>query len=317
MIDYNHVPQGLRALSRAGGINTMAGHLGAALLAGYFFAEDHPGLPEEVHAGVQGELDRIMRGEEAIWYNQQKAGMPIPELFQPFPDETPEKNRIDMIAKALAANIRGLHQSGHNVIFTSIALRALRDHPANATPSVLAGIVRLIKLFRGAPPGRGNFGKGQGWIQGENVELSRETDFPPYDDIQAMIERTIDELVASASIRRQGFGGLHHLINHAAGLVELSLLGYRELARQGLAAHHHHVRLLRQLPDLDNEFGPVRRATYDPRTPAYWRQKDLRRDTAMLTHRIKTLYGFFTLVRFLDDQERRAKAEERFLYLMA
>jgi hypothetical protein len=37
----------------------------------------------------------------------------------------------------------------------------------------------------------------------------------------------------------------------------------------------------------------------------------------MLTHRIKTLYGFFTLARFLEDQEKRTRAEEQFLYLMA
>ena len=317
MVDYGYVPLGLRALSRAGRINAMAGHLGAAVVAGYLFGEDNLGLPSDVYAGVQGELDRIMRGEEAIWYNQKQTGITIPELFEPFPNEKPQNDRIDTIAKALEANIAAMHQSGHNVIFASISLRALRDHPANATPSVLAGVSRLIGLFKGAAPGRGYFGKKKGWISGEQVKLTPETDFPPYADIQAMIETTIDELIAAASIRRQGFGGLHHLINHAAGLVELSLLGYSDLARNGLRAHHHHVRLLRHLPDLGNEIGPVAHARHDPRTPLYWSQDDLRRDTAMLTHRVKTLYGFFTLARFLGDQEKRAKAEERFLYLMA
>lgn len=317
MVDYCYVPQGLQALSRAGRINAMAGHLGAAVVAGYLFGEDNTGLPDEVDVGVQGELDRIMRGEEAIWYNRKQADITIPELFEPFPEEEPQRDRIDTIAEALEANIAAMHQSGHNVIFASIALRALRDHPGNATPSVLTGISRLISLFQGATPGRGYFGKNKGWISGEQVQLPRATDFSPYSDIQAMIETTMDELIASASTRRQGFGGLHHLINHAAGLVELSLLGYKDLARKGLPAHHHHVRLLRHLPDVENEIGPVARARHDPRTPAYWNQEDLRRDTAMLTHRVKTLYGFFTLARFLQDQKKRAKAEERFLYLMA
>lgn len=316
MVDYGYVLKGLRGLSRSGQVNAMAGHLGAAVVAGYLLSEDHVELPDEVHAGVQGELDRILGGEEAIWFKEKQAGITIPELFEPFPDEEPQQDQIDTIAQALDGNIATMHQSGHNVIFASIALRTLRDHPANAAPSVVSGICRLIKRFDGATPGRGNLGEGKGWISGEHVKLSSENDFPAYTDIQTMIETTIDELIASASIQRQGFGGLHHLINHAAGLVELSLLGYGDLAKKGLPAHHHHVRLLRHLPDLESQIGPVDKAKYDPRTAAYWKQ-DFRRDRAMLTHRVKTLYGFFTLTRFVEDEEKREKAEERFLYLMA
>ncbi|MFH1264909.1 MAG: hypothetical protein ABIK89_04235 [Planctomycetota bacterium] len=43
----------------------------------------------------------------------------------------------------------------------------------------------------------------------------------------------------------------------------------------------------------------------------------MRRDSVRLTHRIKTLYGFFTLVRFVEDSAKRKQAEEKFLYLMA
>lgn len=317
MVDYGYVFKGLRGLSRSGQINAMAGHLGAAVVAGYLFSEDHVDLPDEVHGGVQTELDRILRGEEAIWFNQKQTGITIPELFEPFPEEEPQEDKIDTIARALNVNIDSIHQSGHNVIFASIALRTLRDHPANATPSVLSGICRLIKRCDGATPGRGNLGKERGWISGEQVELPEATHFPPYADIQAMIETTIDELIDSAAIQRQGFGGLHHLINHAAGLVELSLLGYKDLAQKGLPAHHHHVRLLRWLPDLGNEIGPVAKARHDPRTAAYWSQEEFRRDSAMLTHRIKTMYGFFTLTRFVEAEEKREKAERQFQYLMA
>ena len=316
MVDYGYVLKGLRGLSRAGQVNAMAGHLGAAVVAGYLFGEDNVGLPDEVHAGVQLELDRILAGEEAIWFNQKQAGVTIPELFEPFPDEEPQEDQIDTIAQALDGNIATMHQSGHNVIFASIAIRALRDHPANTTPSVVSGVCRLIERFDGATPGRGNLGKGKGWISGEHVRLSPENDFAPYADIQAMIETTIDELIASASIHRQGFGGLHHLINHAAGLVELSLLGYKDLAQKGLPAHHHHVRLLRHLPDLESQVGPVDKAEHDPRTAVYWSQGGFRRDTAMLTHRVKTLYGFFTLARIAQDEQKLENASDQLLYLM-
>lgn len=36
-----------------------------------------------------------------------------------------------------------------------------------------------------------------------------------------------------------------------------------------------------------------------------------------MTHRIKTLYGFYTLKRFIEKETQRKKAEDAFLYLMA
>jgi hypothetical protein len=60
----------------------------------------------------------------------------------------------------------------------------------------------------------------------------------------------------------------------------------------------------------------VLKAEHDPRDPAYWKGM-LKRDEARLTHRIKTLYGFYTLKRFIENKARQMKAEDAFLYLMA
>ena len=97
----------------------------------------------------------------------------------------------------------------------------------------------------------------------------------------------------------------------------MSRLGYRDLARQGLAAHHHHVRLFRSLPDVEDELWPLKRATHDPRTVDYWSVDEASQWSARLTHRIKTLYGFFNLPRFIEQPEKRKEAEAKFLYLMA
>lgn len=132
-----------------------------------------------------------------------------------------------------------------------------------------------------------------------------------------MAEVVIDELIRSAAVRRQGFGGLFHVINHATALTELSRLGYEDLARKGLAAHHHHVRLFRSLPVVEGELGPLKKATHDPRTAEYWNVDDASQWSARLTHRIKTLYGFFNLLRFIEQAEKREEAEQSFLYLMA
>lgn len=317
MIDFAYLYKGLCGLANAHRANAMAGHLGAAVVAGWFFGEDHHDLDERVHAAVEKELDRILRGEESFWFDPKKAGVTIGELFEPLPREEPQNELIATITDALSQNIGQTRESGHNVIFAAIAVRALQDHPEYATPTLAGGVRKLIKLFDRTGPGRGYYGKERGWIMGDAVQLPQDDTFPPYEDEQAMAEVVFDELIRSAPVHRQGFGGLWHIINHAAGLVELSLYGHKKLARSGLAAHRHHVRLFRSLPDVGDELGPVKRADHDPRTLKFWTTGTLKRDEARLTHRIKTLYGFFTLARLIEDPAKRRQAEESFLYLMA
>jgi hypothetical protein len=72
------------------------------------------------------------------------------------------------------------------------------------------------------------------------------------------------------------------------------------------------------LPDVQDELGPLKQAEHDPRTPAYWRGDGPSQWSARLTHRIKTLYGFFALLRSSTlDVAIRQKAEDKFRYLMA
>lgn len=315
MIAFDYLYRGLCGLANAHRANTMAGHLGAAVIAGYFIGEEQPDLHPDVAASIEANLDRIIAGEEGLWFNPQAAGVTVAELFEPLPETEPRPERIGIIAEALSANIDRLRQSGHNVIFTSIALRALQDHPRYATSEMIEGIRRLIAGFGGAPPGRGYYGRDRGWLTGDQVTLE-ENDLPAYESRQELADFVIAELITAASLRRRGFGGLFHLLNHAAGLSELSDYGYEELAARGLAAHRHHARLWRSLPDVSEELGELEPAEHDPRTPGYWQEEPSTQWSAHLTHRIKTLYGFFTLLRHIDDAAARANAERRFLYLM-
>ncbi len=318
MIQFDYLYKGLCGLAHAYKASSMAGHLGAAVVAGYFFGEEYQSLDDKVYKGVEGELDRIMKGEEAFWYDAKKAGVSVSELFQPLPKEKADKKLIATLPKALANNIEQLRQSGHNVIFTSIAVRALHDHPKFATPAMVIGIRKLVNQFNKAVMGRGYFGKAKGWIVGNKVELPKHADnaYPLYKDEAAMVTATVDELIRTASIRRQGFGGWWHMINHAAGLLELSRLGYGDIARKGLKAHHHHICLWRSLPDMEKELGALIKSEHDPKTVDYWTGK-LKRDEARLTHRIKTLYGFATLLEHVEDKGKRKAAEDALLYLMA
>ncbi len=316
MIDFDYLYKGICGLARAHRAGTMAGHLGAAVAAGYFYGEDQSDLPDQVFRGVEGELERVIAGEEGFWFNAKKAGVTPTELFEPFPKEQPAPDSVGSIVNALQKNVGSLKQSGHNIIFASIAVRALLDHQEYATPQIVTGIRKLTEGFNNVPPGRGYYGKEKGWLSGHQVQLTADNDFPAYQSINEMVDVTISELIETAPIKRQGFGSLWHIINHAAAITELDRLGYKEVAKQGLPAHHQHIRLWRTLPDVASELGAVKKADHDPREPVYWTGM-LKRDEARLTHRIKTLYGFYTLRRFIEDEATKKQAENAFLYLMA
>ncbi len=316
MVNFDYLAKGLCAMARAHLVNPMSGHLGAAVIAGYFIAEQHPNLDDKVYKGIEGELDRIIGGQSVFSPNK-KAAITASEMFKPLlAKEKPKENLIDGIADALAKNIDQMRESGHNVIFAAIAIRALKDHPDFATPSVTDGVRRLIAGFNDASPGSGNYGKQKGRIDGRKVPVPMDDAFPPYRDLQAMANTVLEELIRHAAARREGFGGLWHVINHAAALAELAHHGYRDLALKGLAAHHQHVRLLRTVPDLTNELGAETPTEYDPRTPKFWNPETIRRERAHLTHRIKTLYGFDALVELVENDAKRQQGNDKLRYLM-
>ncbi|MDE0685853.1 MAG: hypothetical protein OXI63_23225 [Candidatus Poribacteria bacterium] len=302
-------------MARAHLVNPMSGHLGAGVVAGFFIAENQPNLDEYVCSGIEAELDRIIHGQ-STFSPKRNAAVSVAEMFESFPKQPSQENLIDGIADALARNIDQTRQSGHNVIFAAIAIRALKHHPEFATPAITDGIRKLIAGFNGVTPGVAYYGKERGRIDGRNVALPEEDTCPPYTDLQTMATTVIDTLIQYASERRQGYGGLWHVINHAAALSELAQCGYEELAIMGLTAHHQHIRLWRTLPNVADELGPETPTKYDPRLSVYWQSGDLRRDRARLTHRIKTLYGFDTLVKLVNDKAKHEQGYENIRYLM-
>ncbi|MCA9149271.1 MAG: hypothetical protein KDA92_08240 [Planctomycetales bacterium] len=314
MINSNYLYTGLCGLANAYRAGTMAGHLGAAVVAGFFWSEDVQ-LAAEVERGVEGELERIKRGEEAIWFDAKKAGVTPQQLFAAPAQVDATTAEVASLADELSKNGPKLIESGHNTIFASIAIRALTKHPEHAKPEIVAGIRSLIAAFTNAYPGRGYYGKARGWQDGDKVELPADDGFPVYRNLQELADTTIAELIATASMRRRGFGGLWHVINHAAAIVELDRLGYQDLAARSLPAHHHHIRLWRSLPDVSDEFDQPVKSEHDPLEPVYW-QGQLERDQAKLTHRIKTLYGFNTLSQLIADDATLMQAKDALLYLM-
>jgi len=105
MIDFQYLPTGICGLANAHKAGTLAGHLGAAVIAGYFFGEDQGDLPEGVVRGIEGEINRVIAGEESFWINTKKAGVTPADLFTPLPKEEATPDEIKTIAAALRENI--------------------------------------------------------------------------------------------------------------------------------------------------------------------------------------------------------------------
>jgi hypothetical protein len=293
----------------------MTGHLGAALVAGVLYSEAHPDLDDAVHAGIEGELKRILAGDER-WAEPGAGDITVAQLFEPFPGGALQPDPVPLLAQSLALSIDALRQSGHNVIFATLAMRGLTVCPELGTQAVVSGIDCLVQGFADVGGGRVYFGQECGWMQAGAVALPEDAAVPAYRDRQDMVRIVIGELIDSASAHRQGVGGLWHIVNHAAALVDLEDLGYADLARRGFAAHRHHVRLWRALPDLSDELGPKTLNANDPRTAEYWTTGALKRDSALLTHRVKTMYGLSRLTPLVDDPGLVEDAWQAMRFLM-
>ncbi len=315
MVNYDYLVKGLWALARAHRVNTMAGHLGAAVMSGYFISEQHADLDPAVYRGIESELDRIIAGE-SVFSPKPNAALSAREMFAPFPHERADESLIDGIAEALSNNINRPRASGHNVIFAATAIRGLADHPDLATPAITDGIRKLIAGFNDSSPGSGYYGPERGRIDGRKVTLRADDGVPPFSDLETAATLIIDEVMRQPAEKHEGFGGPWHLINHTAALAELDRYGYQSLAVAGLPALREHFRLYKTLPDISAEKGPETPTADSPLTAAFWTPGKIRRGRAHLTHRVKTLYGYEAICDLITDEDDRKQADDRLRYLM-
>lgn len=317
-IDESFLQKGLNAMARAHYMSSMAGHLGASLIAGYFIGVQRRNLDPAVYKGIEGDLARVMRGESAFGKKMsKKSKLSDAELFEPFPRENPDETLVDGIAEGLEKGIDKPRQSGHNVIFASLAIRALKQHPELATPAIVDGIRRLMDLFANQTPGSGYYGKKRGRIHGNKISLPDDDGAPVYDDIDSMVNAVLDEAISlKPEIHRVGYGSLVHVINHSAAIVDLADYGYAELAKRAVRSHRQHLRLWRNLPNVADEEGPMQVSKFTPHTADYWTSGDVPYDRALLTHRVKTMFGFEELAAASDDRAKETAAYDKLRYLI-
>jgi hypothetical protein len=318
MIAYHYLERGIAGLGRAHLAGSMSGHLGSALLAGYFLGEMMPDLDPAVSFAIERDLERVLAGEETVWFDPAKTGVTVDGLFAVEVDTgRAGAGAVKRLAAALEPNLCRLRQSGHNVIFASLAMRALVGHPDLATEARVDGAAKLLSAFDTQGPGRGYLGKGRGWVSPKTTAEEDGHELPAYQDLEAMAVATFDLVIETAGERRRGYGDHFHLIDHAAALVDLADCGFPDLAGKGIAAHREHFARLKALPVLDGELGKLVKSEIDPFSPDYWTRRESVQWEAWLTHRIKCLYGFVVVSRLVEDDKKREAARDALRYLMA
>jgi len=310
MIKFEYLSQGLNALARAHQVSPMAGHLGASVIAGYFVGEQRPDLNEKVYAGIEDDLEKVIRGGSVFGRGKSKDA----ELFTAFPKEKPNAGLVDGIAEALEQTLDKPRASGHNVIFAALAIRALKEHPEFATPLVTDGIRKLILRFKNIHAGWGFYAKGR--KSGNEVKLKSDDNVPAYSGMEDMATAVLDEIIRyDPKYRRQGYGGLVHICNHAAAITDLAQYGYPQLVPKAIKAHQRHLHLWLVLPNLIGELGPAIVSKHSTHEPEYWAGK-IRYDSALLTHRVKTMFGFDELAGAVDDDSKVENAYAKLRYFL-
>lgn len=280
----DHVGLGLAAMADVHKRGWVAGHFGASVLAAHYFCVDNK-LDERTERAIRGHVDSFVAG------NRERE----------FPAPRPGPGAADpaRIVEKLDGQISDLRSGGHNAIYVSLILRALRDRPEFATPSIVDGICRLLDVF-GA----------RSRLIGES-EYNIEHPLPAYGGARDLAEATFRAILRPWDhVRAIGASGVIHWVTHAEALVTLEDLGYADTARRGYAAHRLHING-REVEDGGCE---PQRDLPDWLGPGYWESdapKKLFGGSYLAGHAFKLPHSLFRLLRRTDDQMLRNAAMTR------
>ena len=301
MIADRYLEAGLLALSRVRERHWNAGHFGAAVIAAYYFAREQR-LDSAAASALVRQLDRLIQKHE--------------DLFLPHGlDGANQSVDAAPVIAALDANIADLHAIGHNVIFATLALKAMQQVPRFATPATVAGLVTLLRQFDGYGPGRPFYG----WDDISAVRVEPADEIPAYTDEQTIARSALDAFLAIEDVYpflHQGIVG--HLLTHAHALIDLARLGYLDLAAKGHEAHRLFIKLSRNSPD---EGEPVSRDNaldrFEPTTAAFWQTDHEGGREWLVGHVFKYTYSFYDLIQHVDDENKRNALEAHLAYVLA
>ncbi len=276
MLDTSYLLLGLDGLSRAHGNKYFRdGHLAASVIAAYYLCHEN-GLDEPTQDRIKSSIDRELRERK---------------IFLPVPDEPANRALLQQLLDTLTTGIGDLREIGHNIIFGAAALKAFRSCPEAITSFRVNGICRLIDNFTTT----------------QNVTLDEDDGIPEISDETALIRFIFSEYLRSVSLytgHGQGWAG--HLITIGHAVIELSRLGYPELAAHAHNAYRMYIKTMRRGPKATDpplpEHAP---SSLTPLERDYWaRGKPV---LPGIGHIFKYPYSFFNLFSRLDDPDLKTR----------
>jgi hypothetical protein len=248
---------GMASLAQAGETPTwFTGHFGAAAIAGYFLLNDFSLEPPVVRL-IGAKLDLMVES--------------FPTLFPPSPAAEAREDEACAIVRELESAIATVANSGHAVIYGSLALRAMRQDPALQTASACRNIAALIAAASQHDPDRYY---GWGDIAGVDVPDEAIAKDASIDELTriAVSECALvypDEEIAG---KRHFFNGEKiHGVTLAQALADLSASGHDALAQKGRAALRKQLYLSRQTPPDVTRTSPT--TDLVPTQEEFWRAK--------------------------------------------
>jgi len=265
------------------------GHVAAAVIASAFFTREN-----ELEAATQTSLLAFV-----------EVRLLSRRIFAARPKEPADPELVAGLVKDLDAGIRTLRRGGHNIIFATMALKALRDVPEAVTPARVRGLRNMIQRF-GTDETRGAAGK----------------PFTELGDKQAFVKLLFEEYLCALELYlagkgHHGFAG--HMLTFGHALLELHRMGYPELAQKGVEAFEPFIQQARAGADL----GGRSVASPQPNAPSplqadYWNAQ-LRRTTdgIVSSHLVKYPYSFYALLKDLPEGEVRQRVLAKLAHLTA
>jgi len=296
VIGRAEILKGLDGMSRVadeGNNPFVNGHSAAAVMSAAFYCQE-----QQLDGDTQKALLRVM--EKRLLTSR---------IYAVRPEEQAEPELVDALVKDLDAGIAGLKRSGHNIIFTVISLKALREAPEAVTPERMKGLQKMVQSF--------------GTQGGSADRLAEKDGFAGLGDEKKFIRFALEEYLKAIELYlngkgHHGFAG--HLLTIGHALVDLHRMGYKETARKGVPAYWEFVRQARDGADL----GGQRAAAAPKDAPAplvkeYWAEQAGRRTGDIVSsHLIKYPYSFYALAKEVgDDEELKEGLLAKLYYLTA
>ena len=251
---------GLASLSKAGESGVwFSGHFGGAVISGHFLLNEFA-LEPAVARLIEAKLDEIVDTFPAFF-----------PTARPTPGTDPRVAEPEAILEQLEPALGRVANSGHAVIYASLALRAMRLDTSLQTESSCRNIADLVAAASQHDPNRY-----YGFDDPSAVELPSEG-LPDAGSLDALTRAAIaecavvypDEEIAG---RKHFFNGEKiHGVTHAQALADLAVLGHGSLVAQGLASLRKQLYLSRQQPPEPKRTSP--RTQLIPTQPEFWRTK--------------------------------------------